>query len=527
MEVGEDVLDPRRVVRPPLDPVSTCPQQYRPCRAGTSSGKLQKTSKKPLTGCQVKPPDSCTPMKLTVLGPHELSHGHTDDQLECRLPWQSPRSIDLCGSSWYLWCCGPVNEHSLPAPPGFFPSPECRASAAARDVTYAPVPAHSSEQSQVLWSNQAPASVADSSPGSQVVIPSGGRVCLSTRPTPDFWWLIGRTLASPSWSVEPPYGGWEWTGRSQVADLLSSWVPETTDCRNPGTSRWWHARWPPLSARHRRPVEGLVGCTWSGNWCFDGWAEVVAGMQCPHRPRRCRWPGSCPADSASVGQSLPGEPPPGTRQHFLAEEEEENLPHFLLPWKGRRRALPAPAGKGGSCVTVLCVADGGEPSLSNTEGLGAVFLDDVFVLVLTSFCLAKVTDEPVIRSACLMARTRAWSTFGSGPTTWWPSNGAVRTAEITGGWKLKSLRRASRRNNCRLDAAAKPAETWASWMMVNFSRRSLERSSLGESSSISSPPEMRRWRTSWPSPRCPNIHDETSGMKMGSCCQWSHGHPAV
>ena len=43
----------------------------------------------------------------------------------------------------------------------------------------------------------------------------------------------------------------------------------------------------------------------------------------------------------------------------------------------------------------------------------------------------------------------------------------------------------------------------------------------------SNPPEMRRWRTSWPTPRCPNIHDETSGMKMGSCCQWSHGHPVA
>ena len=117
MEVGEDVLDPRLVVRPPLDPVSTCPQQYRPYRAGTSSGKLQKTSKKPLPGCQVKPPDSYTPMKLTVLGPHELSHGHTDDQLECRLPWQSPRSIGLCGSSWYLWCCGSSEWTFAAAPP--------------------------------------------------------------------------------------------------------------------------------------------------------------------------------------------------------------------------------------------------------------------------------------------------------------------------------------------------------------------------------------------------------------------------
>ena len=125
-------------------------------------------------------------------------------------------------------------------------------------------------------------------------------------------------------------------------------------------------------------------------------------MQCPPRPRRCRWPGSCPADSASAGQSLPGEPPPGTRQRCLVAEDEE----VLLPWKGRGRALPVPARKGGSCVIVLCVVDGGEPSRSNTEGLGAVFLDDVFMLVLTSFCLAKVTDEPAIRSACLMARTR-------------------------------------------------------------------------------------------------------------------------
>ena len=124
-------------------------------------------------------------------------------------------------------------------------------------------------------------------------------------------------------------------------------------------------------------------------------------MQCPPCPRRCRWPGSCLADSARAGQSLPGEPPPGTRQRFLAAEEED-LPDFLLPWKGRGRALPAPARKGDSCLTVLCVVDGGEPSLSNTEVLGAVFLDDVFVLVLTSFCLAKVTDEPVIRSACLI-----------------------------------------------------------------------------------------------------------------------------
>ena len=155
-------------------------------------------------------------------------------------------------------------------------------------------------------------------------------VCLSTPSTPDFWWLIGRTLASPSWSAVPPCGGWEWTGRLQVVDLLSSWEPETTDCRIPGTSRWWLALWLPSSARHRRLAEDPVGCSWSGNWCFDGWAEVAAGMQCPPHPRRCWWPGSCPADSASAGQSLPGEPPPRTRQRYLVEVAEEALPDFLL-----------------------------------------------------------------------------------------------------------------------------------------------------------------------------------------------------
>ena len=80
------------------------------------------------------------------------------------------------------------------------------------------------------------------------------RVCLSTPSTPDFWWLIGRTLASPSWGVELPCGGWEWTGRSQVVDLLSSWEPETTDCRNPGTSRWWLALW----LLHQQGIDSLL-----------------------------------------------------------------------------------------------------------------------------------------------------------------------------------------------------------------------------------------------------------------------------
>ena len=143
MEVGEDALDPLRVVQPPLDPVSTCHQRYMPCRTGTNSGRPQMTSKTPLTGCQLKPPDSCTPMKLTVLGPHVLSLGHTDDQLEFRLPWQSPRSIGLCGSSWYPWWCGSCEWTCADGPPGFFPSPVCRASTVSRDIAFSPVPSDS------------------------------------------------------------------------------------------------------------------------------------------------------------------------------------------------------------------------------------------------------------------------------------------------------------------------------------------------------------------------------------------------
>ena len=147
------------------------------------------------------------------------------------------------------------------------------------------------------------------------------RRCLSISSTPDFWCLNGQTLASPSWSVELPCGGWEWRDRLQAADLLSSLGPGTTGCSTLGMSR--------SAARHRRLAGGPDGCFWSGSWCTDGWAEVVAGTHFPPRLRQCRWPGSCPADSASVGQSLPGEPPPGTRQRCLVEEAAEDLPDFL------------------------------------------------------------------------------------------------------------------------------------------------------------------------------------------------------
>ena len=92
----------------------------------------------------------------------------------------------------------------------------------------------------------------------------------------------------------------------QAADLLSSLGPGTTGCSTLGKSCWWPALWIPSAARHRGLAGGPDGCFWSESWRTDGWADVVAGMHCPPHPQQCRWPGSCPADSASVGQSLPG-----------------------------------------------------------------------------------------------------------------------------------------------------------------------------------------------------------------------------
>ena len=72
----------------------------------------------------------------------------------------------------------------------------------------------------------------------------------------------------------------------------------------------------------------------------NGWAEVVAGMHYPPSPRQCRWPGSCPADSVSAGQSLPGEPPPGTHQRCLVEEARRAPtwdPSTLSGWRSCRK----------------------------------------------------------------------------------------------------------------------------------------------------------------------------------------------
>ena len=164
MEVGEDALDPLHVVQPPLDPVSICPQQHKPCRADTNSGKPQKTSKTPLTGCQVRPPDSCTPMKLKALWPHVPSHGRTVDQLECRLPWQSPRSIGLCDSLMLRFQCINIRWQ----PPRILSESRMYRFNCLTGHSILSGSSDSSGQSRALWSIRGPVAVADSWQGNQV-----------------------------------------------------------------------------------------------------------------------------------------------------------------------------------------------------------------------------------------------------------------------------------------------------------------------------------------------------------------------
>ena len=69
-------------------------------------------------------------------------------------------------------------------PPGFFPSPVCRASTVSRDTAVSPLLSDSSGQSRARWSIQGPGSVADSSLGDYVPaleIPQVVAVCF-------LWW---------------------------------------------------------------------------------------------------------------------------------------------------------------------------------------------------------------------------------------------------------------------------------------------------------------------------------------------------
>ena len=159
-----------------------------------------------------------------------------------------------------------------------------------------------------------------------------------------------------------------------------------------------------------------------------------------------------------------------------------------------------PASPAGSCMKGLRVlsdsslVDGWleDPKRSNTDILVSWVLpvvvsllawDDAESLVI----FWKVTDDPVILSARRKLLTRCCSTFGSGPNTCNPSNGAVHTMLRTWGWNPKFWSIASLRTYWRLDAAANPddmAATWASWMIASFSLSSFDLSSLGDDSEM-------------------------------------------
>ena len=265
-----------------------------------------------------------------------------------------------------------------------------------------------------------------------------------------------------------------WT--SLYEGLLSFSEPGTAGCRTREKSHCWPSLWLPWPAGHPLPAGDPCSCSWPGSWCTDGWAEVVEEKLCPPCPRQCWWLDRSPADFSTVGQSLPGEPPPVPSQPCPAEEAAAAVLAFLrCPGKGRLRAtLPAPARKDWSWDTVLWrVVVDGEPKRSNTEVLACWFflVEEVFFVLVWLLSLGfwmNITDEPAILSACRMVRTQFWRTLGSGPRTWGPSKGTVLTVLRTRGWKPKFLSRTSRRNSCRLEAAAKPADTaktWASCMI--------------------------------------------------------------
>ena len=109
---------------------------------------------------------------------------------------------------------------------------------------------------------------------------------------------------------------------------------------------WWLALWLPSSAKHRRLAEDPGGCSWNGNWCFDGWAEVAAGMQCPPRPRQCRWPGSCPADSAQCGAKSARRAPTWDQSTLSSWGRRRSLARLLSFLEGSRTGPSGVSSKG-------------------------------------------------------------------------------------------------------------------------------------------------------------------------------------
>ena len=202
-------------------------------------------------------------------------------------------------------------------------------------------------------------------------------------------------------------------------DLLSFSEPGTAGCSTRGKSRRWPALRPPSTVRHPRHAGGFDGWSWSGIWCTEGWAEVFVGKWCPPRPRRCWWPDRCAADSYTVGQSLPGEPPTLSGWKSL-------LSLFALQRVGSMASSSVGASTKGLLLrhgSLHIGANRRSQSIKHgTPSLSYLGWWSRFVLVLLSLGFwTKVTDDPaILSSACRMVLTLFCRTLGSGPRTWGP-----------------------------------------------------------------------------------------------------------
>ena len=135
-------------------------------------------------------------------------------------------------------------------------------------------------------------------------------LCLWIRSILGSWWLLEWTPMFPFWSAAPPDDDSMQTNRLRDADHLSSSAPGTVGCR---TREMFHSEpslWFPRTAGHPRPAGDPGGCSWCGKRCSNGWVEVNVESLDPPLPWLCWWPDRTPADFATEGQSLPGEPPP-------------------------------------------------------------------------------------------------------------------------------------------------------------------------------------------------------------------------
>ena len=242
---------------------------------------------------------------------------------------------------------------------------------------------------------------------------------------------------------------WFNADRSMQTDAVMSVFFGTFGCRTREMFRSEPSLWLPWTAGHPRPFGDPGGCSWCGTWCCDGWVEVNVGSLDPPLPQLCWWPnrtwGAKPASQAPTCV----------------------MSTSACCWSlgcSRRLATVVPIGTSmasldGLCMKGLRVLCDGPLNGGLTFGVFLVTLDVVASLVI----FWKVTEDPDILSACLMLCSRCCSTFGSGPTTCDPSNGAVCTTLRTCRWNPKFFSRASLLSSCRL-------VTWSShpWGLVHL-----------------------------------------------------------